>query len=54
MEGAVLTRQGGNININRCKTKEKQKMFLLLHDGFKMYNEVSKEIKSEQRLNIYL
>lgn len=47
-EDVVTTRQRGNIYISRCKTREEQKM--LLHDGFKMYNNLPNEIKREQRM----
>jgi len=35
MDRRIQTRQKDDIHINRCKTREEQKM--LLHDGFKMY-----------------
>lgn len=42
------TRQKGNIYITKCKTREEQRS--LLHDGFKMYNELPNRIKSERGL----
>lgn len=42
------TRQRGNIYITKCKTREEQRT--LLHDGFKMYNELPNEIKTERGL----
>lgn len=42
------TRKGKNLCIARCKTREEQKM--LLHDGFKMYNDLPNEVKDEQTL----
>jgi hypothetical protein len=50
-EGAVNTRQRGNIYIDRCRTREEQKM--LLHDGIKMYNSLPNEIKREQRIQSF-
>jgi len=44
----VQTRQKGDIHINRCKTREEQKM--LLHNRFKMYNFIPNEIKNESKL----
>jgi len=44
----IQTRQKGDTHINRCKTREKQKM--LLHDGFRMYNLILNKIKNESRL----
>jgi len=50
VKNTVQTRQRGNIyNINKCKTSEEQKM--LLHNGYKIYNNLPKNIKSEQSLN---
>lgn len=50
-EDGVQTRQRGNIHINRCKTREEQKM--LLYDGIKMYNNLPNEIKMEERLRSF-
>lgn len=44
----VQTRQTGDIHISRCKTREEQKM--LLHDGFKMFNQLPNELKNEKKL----
>jgi len=44
----INTRQVGKLRIDRCKTREEQKM--LLHDGFLMYNDLPAELKSEERL----
>ena len=43
-EGRGQTRQEGIILISRCKIREEQKM--LLYDGFKMYNNLLKEINN--------
>jgi len=42
------TRQRGNIYIDRCKSREEQKM--LWHDGFKMFNDLPNEIKEKTNL----
>jgi len=42
------TRKGKNLCITRCRTREEQKM--LLHDGFKMYNDLPNEVKDERSL----
>ncbi|CAL1671997.1 unnamed protein product [Lasius platythorax] len=48
---AINTRQKENVYIERCRSREEQKM--LLHDGFKMYNKLPNDIKKEQRLQNY-
>jgi len=50
MDGRVQTRQKGSIQIEKCKTREKQKM---LHDGFIMYNDLPNEIKKIGRLQSF-
>lgn len=47
-ESAMNTRQKGNIYIEKCRTSEEQKM--LLYEGFKMYNNIPRDIRSEQRM----
>lgn len=42
------TRQRGNIYIDKCRSREEQKM--LWHDGFKMFNDLPIEIKQQQNL----
>jgi len=42
------TRKGKDLCIARCRTREEQKM--LLHDGFRMYNELPNEVKDAQTL----
>jgi len=42
------TRQMENLVIDGCKTKEEQKM--LLYVGFKMFNKLPNELKSEGRI----
>lgn len=42
------TRQRGNIYIDKCRSREEQKM--LWHDGFKMFNDLPNEIKQQQNL----
>lgn len=48
-DSEMNTRQRSNIYIEKCRTSEEQKM--LLYEGFKMYNNIPKEIKSEQRMH---
>ena len=43
------TRKDENLCIDRCRTREEQKM--LLHDGFRMYNDLPNEVKNEQTLS---
>ena len=47
-EGMMQTRNKDNLHINKCKTREEQKM--LLHDGFKLYNSLPSDVKKEQNL----
>ena len=44
----VRTRQRNNIYIDRCRSREEQKM--LLHDGFKMFTNLPSKIKMERNL----
>jgi len=41
----INTRKGDDFCIGRCKTREEQ---MLLHDGFKMYNNLPNAIKSKR------
>ena len=43
----MQTRNKENLHINKCKTREQQKM---LHDGFKLYNSLPSDMKKEQNL----
>lgn len=47
-EGGLETILRGRLRINRCKTREEQKM--LLYVGFNMYNNLPNEVKTELRL----
>ena len=46
-EEGVQARSEGSIHIKRCKTREEQR--ILLYDGFKMYNNLSNEIRKEKK-----
>jgi len=47
----VQTRQKDNIQIEKCKTREEQK--ILLYDGFITYNDLPNKIKKEERLQSF-
>jgi len=45
-EGTLAARRGEKVYIEKCKTSEQQRM--LLHNGFKMYNDLPREVRREQ------
>jgi len=50
-EGALATRRGDTVCIERCKTSEQQRM--LLHNGFKMFNDLPCEVREERDLKCF-
>jgi len=50
-EEALTARWGDKVYIEKCKTSEQQKM--LLHNGFKMYNDLPCEIRNERNLKCF-
>jgi len=45
-EGILSARRGEKVYIEKCRTSE-QEQRMLLHNGFKMYNDVPREVKRE-------
>jgi len=50
-EGALATSRGDKVCIERYKTSEQQRM--LLHNGFKMFNDLSCEVRGERDLKYF-
>jgi len=50
-EGALTARREGKMCIERCKTSEQQ--IMLLHNGFKMYNDLPCEVRGERSLKCF-
>jgi len=51
-EGALAARRGDKACIERCKTSEQQRK-PLLHNGFKMYNDLPCEVRGERDLKCF-
>jgi len=45
-EGTLAARRGEKVYIEKCRTNEQQRM--LLHNGFKMYNDLPRKVRREQ------
>jgi len=50
-EEALTVRRGDKVCIERCKTSEQQRM--LLHNGFKIYNDLPCEVRGERNLKCF-
>jgi len=50
-EGEFPARQGDKVYIEKCRTSEQQRM--LLHNEFKMYNDLSCEVRRERNLKYF-
>jgi len=50
-EGALNARREDKVYIEKCRTSEQQRM--LLHNGFKMYNDLPCEVRREQNLKCF-
>jgi len=50
-EGALAIKREDKVCIERCKTSEQQRM--LLHNGFKMFNDLPCEVRGERDLKCF-
>jgi len=50
-EGALAARRGDKVYIEICKTSEQQRM--LLHIGFKIFNDLPCEVREERNLKCF-
>lgn len=50
-DNAMQTRQMSNLMLDRCKTREEQK--ILLYDGFKMFNNLPIELKKKYKVQSF-
>jgi len=50
-EGALNARRGNKVYIEKCRTSEQQR--ILLHNGFKMYNDLPCEVRRKRDLKCF-
>jgi len=50
-EGALTARRREKVYIEKCRTSEQQRM--LLHNGFKVYNDLPCEVRRERNLKCF-